>query len=137
MMKIPLEMAKTFPKFDRVVGITVEEIAKVRQNSSWLNLEGIDRGVKNSFILEILLMHVVWLIPHLMVNSSASVLVMLIAWWIVLMSGLSWVCMWAINIATLFLVLIWDAMIATDKDEKNSKTISLSNWVHNLSSFFY
>jgi len=34
MMKIPLEMAKTFPKFDRVVGITVEEIAKVRQNSS-------------------------------------------------------------------------------------------------------
>ena len=48
-MKMPLEMAKAFPKFDRVVGITVEEIAKVRQNSSWLNLERIDRRVKNSF----------------------------------------------------------------------------------------
>ena len=42
-------MARAFPKFDRVVGITVEEIAKVRQNSSWLNLEEMDRGVKNSF----------------------------------------------------------------------------------------
>jgi len=31
---MPLEMARAFPKFDRVVGMTVEEIAKVRQNSS-------------------------------------------------------------------------------------------------------
>ena len=48
-MKMPLEIARVFPKFNRVVGITVGEIVKVRQNSSWLNLEGIDRGVKNSF----------------------------------------------------------------------------------------
>ena len=81
-------------------------------------------------------MHVAWLIPHLMVNSSASVLVILIAWWIVLMSSLSWVCMWVIDVATLFLMLTWDAIMATNKDEKDSKTISLSNWVHNLSSFF-
>jgi len=31
---MPLEMARAFPKFDRVIGVTVEEIAKVRQNSS-------------------------------------------------------------------------------------------------------
>ena len=48
-MKMPLEIARVFPKFNRVIGITVGEIVKVRQNSSWLNLEGIDRGVKNSF----------------------------------------------------------------------------------------
>ena len=48
-MKMPLEMARAFPKFNRVIGMTVEEIAKVRQDSSWLNLEGMDRGVKNSF----------------------------------------------------------------------------------------
>ena len=44
-----LEMARVFPKFNRVVDMTVEEIAKIRQNSSWLNLEGINRKVENSF----------------------------------------------------------------------------------------
>ena len=48
-MKMPFEMARAFPKFNNIVGMIVEEIAKVRQNSSWLNLEGMDRGVKNSF----------------------------------------------------------------------------------------
>ena len=48
-MKMLLEMARVFPKFNRVVDMTVEEIAKVRQNSSWLNLEEMDREVKNSF----------------------------------------------------------------------------------------
>ena len=33
-MKMPLEIARAFPRFDRVVGMIVEEIAKVRQNSS-------------------------------------------------------------------------------------------------------
>jgi len=33
-MKMPLEMAQAFPKFDRVVGTTVEEIVKIRQNSN-------------------------------------------------------------------------------------------------------
>ena len=33
-MKMPLKTAGAFPKFDRVVGVTVEEVAKVRQNSS-------------------------------------------------------------------------------------------------------
>jgi len=33
-MKVPLEIARAFPKFDKVVGVTVEEIAKVKQNSS-------------------------------------------------------------------------------------------------------
>ena len=44
--------------------------------------------------------------------------------------------MWAIDIAILFLILASDAMMVTDKDEKDSKTILLSNWVHDLSSFF-
>ena len=29
-MKMPLEMAGAFPKFNRVVGVTVEEVVKVR-----------------------------------------------------------------------------------------------------------
>ena len=40
--------------------------------------------------------------------------------------------MWAIDIATLFLMLTSDAMMATDENEENSKTISLSNWMHDL-----
>jgi len=31
---MPLETAQAFPKFDRVVGMAVEEIAKDRQSSS-------------------------------------------------------------------------------------------------------
>ena len=86
-------------------------------------------------ILEILLMHIAWLIPYLMANSSVSMLVMLTAWWIVLISSLSWVWMWVIDVATLFLMLASDAMMAIDKDEENSKTILLSNWAHDLLSF--
>jgi len=33
-MKMPLETARAFPKFNRVVGVTIEEVAKIRQNSS-------------------------------------------------------------------------------------------------------
>jgi len=40
-----------------------------------------------------------------------------------------------IDVATLFLMLASDAMMVTDKDENDSKTISLSNWMHDLSSF--
>ena len=86
-------------------------------------------------ILEILLMHVAWLIPYLRANSSTSMLVTLTTWWIVLISGLLWVWIWAIDVATLFLMLTSDAMMATDEDEEDSKTISSSNWAHDLSSF--
>ena len=44
--------------------------------------------------------------------------------------------MWAIDVTILFLMLTSDAMMVTDKNEEDSKTISLSNWVHDLSSFF-
>ena len=46
-----------------------------------------------------------WLIPYWITNSSASVVVTLTTWWIVLMTGLSceWIC--AIEVATWFLML--------------------------------
>ena len=47
-----------------------------------------------------------WLMPHLMAKSSASVEVTLVAWWIVLMTGLSWTWIYAMEVVTLFLIPI-------------------------------
>ena len=46
-----------------------------------------------------------WLIPHLIANSSASVEVTLMAWWIVLAMILLLEQMWYIEVAILFLIL--------------------------------
>ena len=45
-----------------------------------------------------------WLMPHLMANSSALVEVTLVVWWIVLIMGLSWTWIYAIEVVTLFLI---------------------------------
>ena len=55
-----------------------------------------------------------WLIPHLIVNNSASELVTNTAWWTVLMRGeLAW-CTCAIEVVMLSLIL---ALVTTRADE--------------------
>jgi len=44
-------------------------------------------------------------------------------------------CIWAIDIATLFLMLISETMMATEEDDEFSRTISSSSCLHNLSLF--
>jgi len=43
-------------------------------------------------IFEILLWFVAWLIPHLIANCLASMLMILTIWWRVFMTGLLWMC---------------------------------------------
>ena len=49
---------------------------------------------------------VAWFILHLIVKSLASVLLMFTTWWRVLMTGLLQMWTWAIDVATLFLILV-------------------------------
>ena len=58
-----------------------------------------------TIILNILLVFVAWLIPHLITKSSASVLVIFVAWYSVLIIGLLWIWILEIDVATLFLTL--------------------------------
>ena len=49
---------------------------------------------------------VAWLIPYLMANNLAFILVILTTWWSVLVIGLLWMWIYNINIAMLFLTLV-------------------------------
>ena len=76
-----------------------------------------------------------WLIPHLIVNNSASELVTNTAWWTVLMRGeLAW-CTCAIEVAMLSLIL---ALVTTRADERREfqRTKLLSFWAQMLSFSF-
>ena len=61
---------------------------------------------KESAIWLVLGILMAWLIPHLFVKSLASVVVTLTTWWTILVTGLlcEWMC--AIEVATLFLILV-------------------------------
>ena len=48
-MKLLFEMTRTFPEFNGIVDVTVKEIAKIIKNDHWLNLEEMNRWIKNSF----------------------------------------------------------------------------------------
>ena len=74
--------------------------------------------------------------PYLIANNSTSVLVTLTAWWTIFVKGLSTIWMCAIEVAMLFLMLASDAIIATDGNDEDSKTMLSSFWAHNLMSFF-
>ena len=39
---MPFEIAWAFPKFNEIVPMTYEEFAKIREDSCWLDLVGID-----------------------------------------------------------------------------------------------
>ena len=73
--------------------------------------------------------------PHLIVKSSASVLVMKAMWWTVLIKEWSTKCMCDIDIAMLFLMLTSVTTMAIDGEENDCKTILSSCWKHNLSFF--
>ena len=72
-------------------------------------------------IFEILFRLVAWLIPHLMANNSASVLMIFRAWWRVLVIGLLciWIC--TMKVATLFLMLASMMMRALDGELEDSR----------------
>jgi len=78
-------------------------------------------------IFEILSKQLDWLMPHLMANNLASVLITLTAWWIVFVKGLSAIWMCTMEVATLFLMLASEATRATKGDEENSKVNSSSS----------
>ena len=46
-MEMPFEMAGTFPEFNGIVFMFVEEIAKIQKDSCWLDLIGMDQRVKD------------------------------------------------------------------------------------------
>ena len=71
---------------------------------------------------------VAWLMLHLIVTSSASVLVMFRVWWRVFVIGLSLMWMWAIDVVILFLTLVSDTISAVKGDSNDSIVILLSSW---------
>ena len=83
-------------------------------------------------ILETLGLAVAWLMLHLIANILASVLVTNAAWWIVLIRGWLEMCVWEINVAMLFLILVSDAIMAVDWEEEALIIIELSYWIWDL-----
>jgi len=66
-----------------------------------------------------------WLIPHLIANSSASVEVTLMVWWIVLAMILLLEQVWYIEVAMLFLILASEITITVlESKQKSSKILS-------------
>ena len=80
-------------------------------------------------IFEILLWFVAWLIPHLIANSSASVLITLTTWWRVFMTGLLWMCVWDIDVTMLFLTLASVIISVCKGILKDSKAKLSSSWI--------
>ena len=76
-----------------------------------------------------------WLIPHLIANNLASVLVMNVAWWTVLVIGWLAKCTCDMDVAMLFLMLTSMTTMAVDREEDNSKTRSSSCWKQIVSFF--
>jgi len=65
---------------------------------------------------------------HLMVKSSASVEVTLVVWWIVLMIGLLWTWIYAIEVATLYLILASEMTRVCEWFNEDIIVILLSLW---------
>ena len=108
----PVTSTRTFPELNWIVYIGDEKLPKYFRNGSWLYLEWIDCWIENLLCSmnrvcddEISGKLTAWLILHLMAKSSASIEVTLIMWWIVLMIGLLWTWIYAIEVAILFLML--------------------------------
>ena len=66
-----------------------------------------------------------WLIPHQIVNSLASVVVTLIALWIVLMMGLLYKWIFNIDVAIWFLMLVSDTIMEDEKFDNALNVILL------------
>ena len=88
-----------------------------------------------TIIFEILSIDEAWLIPHLIANNSASVLVTNAEWWRVLDKGLFGMCVCKMAVAMLFLMLASVTVIAVDVVDDDLITIE-SSWWRRFLSFF-
>ena len=70
---------------------------------------------------------VAWMMPHLIAKSSASIDVTLTTWCIVFMTGLLWLWMWDIDVATWFLMLASDTT-TTDWGSDDAWMVVLSRY---------
>ena len=141
-MKNPVAMTRALPKFNWILLMMREECAKFIENCGcmnliwvwwWVeNLSGCMNWVCDNNDFEISLWFVAWLIPHLIANSSASVLVMLTAWWRVFMTGLLWMCVCNIDVAMLFLILASVIISTHEGILKDSKAKLSSYWIQAL-----
>ena len=80
-------------------------------------------------ILLISIRLVAWLIPHLIADNSASIEVMLTAWWSVLITGLLWTWTCKIDVATWFLILASDTMSAIVESIEDLMAMLLSEQI--------
>ena len=71
---------------------------------------------------------IAWLILHLIVNNSASVIVKLMVWWIVLAIMLWPEQPYDMDITTLFFILAFKIKITVLKSDRESSNILLSFW---------
>ena len=88
-----------------------------------------------TIIFEILSIDEAWLIPHLIANNSASVLVTNAEWWRVLDKGLFGMCVCKMAVAMLFLMLASVTVIAVEVVDDDLITIE-SSWWRRFLSFF-
>jgi len=90
-----------------------------------------------TIILDILLVFVAWLILHLITKSSASILITFVAWCSILIIGLSWIWMWEMNIAILFLTLVSVIMRAWVETPDNLIANLSSFWIQSFRLFLH
>ena len=86
-----------------------------------------------TIILETFSLDEAWLMLHLIANNLASKLVTNAAWWIVLMRGWFDMCVYKMDVAILFLILVSIMMMAMDCDKDDLITTESSWWKWNLS----
>jgi len=112
-VKTSLTIARAIPKFNRITAISFEEFPKFARDFCWINLIRMWWRVENSFSSmdrvhdDDNLIDVEKMGPLVDTTSYCKKLVNMTftAWWIVLMIGLLWTWMWAINMATWFFIL--------------------------------
>ena len=78
-------------------------------------------------IFEISEDEVAWFIPHLIAKSLASIILKFTMWWSILTIGLSWIWTWVMEVATLFLILVF-IMISAWVGFSKEEIAKLSNW---------
>lgn len=128
-----LFIPRTIPKFYGIIWVIVEECMKFFGYCNCLLLMWMHEGINVFLATWIVFMMTMmqetscvwtaWLIPHLMVNDSASVGVMSTTWWSIFFKGLLKEWIWVIEVATLFLILASVIMITDFGSDNNSRMI--------------
>ena len=89
-----------------------------------------------TMILKMFFLVQTWLMLHLIMKSSASVVVTKATWCNILIIGQLAMCTYEMNVAISFLILASITMMAEEGEENNSRTILSSCWKHILSFLF-